>query len=87
MHKCLKNVGSIFSRMMKTVLENQTGRNIITYIDDIVIASKNKEHLVDLVEIFANIHEAKLHLELENVPMESVTPRFKDKSRCISNVC
>jgi hypothetical protein len=67
MPKGLKNAGSIFSRMMKTILENQTGHNIITYIDDIVVASKNKEHLVDLVEIFSNIHEAKLHLDLENV--------------------
>jgi hypothetical protein len=38
----LKNVGSIFSRLTKTVLESQVGRNIFTYVDDIVIASKNK---------------------------------------------
>ena len=37
----LKNVGSTFSRLTKTVLESQVDRNIFTYVDDIVIASKN----------------------------------------------
>jgi hypothetical protein len=45
----LKNAGSTFSRLTKTVLESQVGRNIFTYVDDIVVASKNKEdHLADL---------------------------------------
>jgi hypothetical protein len=38
----LKNDGSTFSRLTKTVLESQVGRNIFTYVDDIVVASKNK---------------------------------------------
>jgi hypothetical protein len=29
----LKNVGSTFSRLSKTVLESQVGRNIFTYVD------------------------------------------------------
>jgi hypothetical protein len=45
----LKNAGSTVSRLTKTVLESQVGRNIFTYVDDIVVASKNKEdHLADL---------------------------------------
>jgi hypothetical protein len=52
----LKNVGSTFSRLTKIVLEGQVGRNIFTYVDDIVVASKSKEdHLVDLAETFANM--------------------------------
>jgi hypothetical protein len=52
----LKNAGSTFSRLTKTVLESQVGRNIFTYVDDIVVASKNKEdHLADLAETFANM--------------------------------
>jgi hypothetical protein len=50
MPKGLKNAGSTFSRLTKTVLESQVGCNIFTYVDDIVVASKNNEdHLADLV--------------------------------------
>jgi hypothetical protein len=59
----LKNAGSTFSRLTKTVLECQVGRNIFTYVDDIVVASKNKEdHLADLAETFANMRDARLRL-------------------------
>jgi hypothetical protein len=59
----LKNAGSTFSRLTKTVLESQAGRNIFTYVDDIVVASKNKEdHLADLAETFANMRDARLRL-------------------------
>jgi hypothetical protein len=55
----LKNVGSTFSRLTKMVLESQVGRNIFTYVNDIVVASKNKEdHLADLAETFANMRDA-----------------------------
>jgi hypothetical protein len=59
----LKNAGSTFSRLTKTVLESQVGRNIFTYVDDIIVASKNKEdHLADLAETFANMRDARLRL-------------------------
>jgi hypothetical protein len=62
----LKNAGSTFSRLTKTVLESQVGRNIFTYVDDIVVASKNKEdHLADLAETFANMRDARLRLNPE----------------------
>jgi hypothetical protein len=62
----LKNVGSTFSRLTKTVLESQVGRNIFTYVDDIVVASKSKEdHLADLAETFANMRDARLRLNPE----------------------
>jgi hypothetical protein len=62
----LKNAGSTFSCLTKTVLESQVGRNIFTYVDDIVVASKNKEdHLVDLAETFTNMREARLRLNPE----------------------
>jgi hypothetical protein len=62
----LKNVGSTFSRLTKMVLESQIGRNIFTYVDDIVVASKNKEdHLANLAETFANMREARLRLNPE----------------------
>jgi hypothetical protein len=62
----LKNAGSTFSRLTKTVLESQVGRNIFTYVDDIVAASKNKEdHLADLAETFTNMRDARLRLNPE----------------------
>jgi hypothetical protein len=62
----LKNAGSTFSRLTKTVLESQVGRNIFTYVDDIVVASRNKEdHLADLAETFANMRDARLRLNPE----------------------
>jgi hypothetical protein len=62
----LKNVGSTFSHLTKTVLESQVSRNIFTYVDDIVVASKNKEnHLADLAETFANMRDARLRLNPE----------------------
>jgi hypothetical protein len=62
----LKNVGSTFSRLTKMVLESQVCRNIFTYVDDIVVASKSKEdHLADLAETFANMRDARLRLNPE----------------------
>jgi hypothetical protein len=62
----LKNAGSTFSRLTKMVLESQVGRNIFTYVDDIVVASKSKEdHLADLAETFANMRDARLRLNPE----------------------
>jgi hypothetical protein len=63
MREALKNAGSTFSRLTKRVLKSQVGRNIFTYVDDIVVASKNKEdHLADLAETFANMCDARLWL-------------------------
>jgi hypothetical protein len=62
----LKNDRSTFSRLTKRVLKSQVGHNIFTYVDDMVVATKNKEdHLVDLAETFANMRDALLRLNLE----------------------
>jgi hypothetical protein len=62
----LKNAGSTFSRLTKRVLEGQVGRNIFTYVDNIFVASKNKEdHLANLTETFANMCDARLWLNPE----------------------
>ena len=59
----LKNAGSTFFRLTKKVLKNHVGRNIFTDVDDIIVASKSKEdHLTDIVETFANMHDARLRL-------------------------
>jgi hypothetical protein len=56
MPKGLKNAGSTFARMTTTVLGKQFLRNIIAYVDDIVVMSKREEdHIEDLKETFANL--------------------------------
>jgi hypothetical protein len=39
----LRNTGPTFCRMMKAALKDQVGQNILSYVDDIVVASKKKE--------------------------------------------
>jgi hypothetical protein len=59
----LKNAGCTFSRMIAILLHPQLQRNILTYVDDIVIKSnQRKDHISDLAETFANLRAANLKL-------------------------
>jgi hypothetical protein len=52
--------------MTNAALTDQVGRNVLSYVDDIIMASKKKENYIsDLVETFANMREAGLRLNLE----------------------
>jgi hypothetical protein len=52
--------------MTKETLLDQVGRNVLSYVDDIVVVSKKREnYITDLAETFANMHEARLKLNLE----------------------
>jgi hypothetical protein len=62
----LRNVGPTFCRMTKVALKDQVGWNIFSYVDDIVVASKEKaSYISDLTETFTNMREAKLKLSPE----------------------
>jgi hypothetical protein len=62
----LKNAGGSFSRMTTKVLHSQIGRNVLTYVDDIIVKStKQKNHIADLQETFANFRQAGLKLNPE----------------------
>jgi hypothetical protein len=51
----LKTADGSFSRMTAKVLISQLGRNVLTYVDDIIIRSmKQQDHISDLQETFAN---------------------------------
>jgi hypothetical protein len=64
----LKNAGGSFSRMTARVLHSQIGKNVLTYVDDIIVKStKQENHIADLQETFANIRQAGLKLNPENV--------------------
>jgi hypothetical protein len=62
----LKNAGRSFSRMTFKVLCTQIGRNVLTYVDDIIVKStKQENHIADLQEAFVNFRKAGLKLNLE----------------------
>jgi hypothetical protein len=66
MPKRLKNAGGSFSRMTAKVLHSQIGRNVLTYVDDIIVKStKQENHVADLQETFANFRRAGLKLNPE----------------------
>jgi hypothetical protein len=62
----LKNAGASFSRITTKVLSSQIGRNVLTYVDDIILKStKQEHHVADLQETFANFRRAGLKLNPE----------------------
>jgi hypothetical protein len=64
----LKNAGGSFNRMTTKVLYSQICRNVLTYVDDIIVKStKQENHIADLQETFANFRQAGLKLNPENV--------------------
>jgi hypothetical protein len=45
----LKNAGGRFSRITAKVLHSQIGRNVLNYVDDIIVKStKQENHIADL---------------------------------------
>jgi hypothetical protein len=66
MHEGLKNAGGSFSRMTAKVLCSKIGRNVLTYINDIIVKStKQENHIADLQVTFANFRKAGLKLNPE----------------------
>jgi hypothetical protein len=62
----LKNAGGSFSRMTVKVLHSQIGRNVLTYVDDIIVKStKQENHVANLQETFANFRQSGLKLNPE----------------------
>jgi hypothetical protein len=61
-----KNAGPSFSRMSTVVLDPQLRRNVLAYVDDIVVSSTVRQnHVADLAETFANLRKANLSLNPE----------------------
>jgi hypothetical protein len=52
--------------MTAKVLHSQIGRNVMTYVDDIIVKStKQENHVTDLQETFANFRKAGIKLNPE----------------------
>jgi hypothetical protein len=66
MPKGLKNARGSFNRMTSKFLSSQIGRNVLTYIDDVIVKStKQENHIANLQETFANFRKASLKLNPE----------------------
>jgi hypothetical protein len=66
MPESLRNAGPTLCRMMKVALKDQVGRNMLSFINDIVIASREKKtYISDLPKSFMNMREARLKLNPE----------------------
>jgi hypothetical protein len=62
----LHNAGSTFCRMIKAALKDQVGRNVLSYVDDIVVVRKKRgNYITNLAETFVNMREARLKLNPE----------------------
>ena len=59
----LKNAGATYQRCMQRCLNEQIGRNVHVYVDDIAVMSRKKADLLeDLREIFDNLRTYKMKL-------------------------
>jgi hypothetical protein len=59
----LKNRGATYQKCVHTVLESKIGRNVESYIDDIVVKSrKHGDLLSDLKETFGNLRKFRMML-------------------------
>jgi hypothetical protein len=52
--------------MTAKILRSQIGKNVLTYVDDVIVKStKQENHIADLQETFANFRRAGLKLNSE----------------------
>jgi hypothetical protein len=66
MPEVLKNARGSFNRMTAKVLHSQIGKNVLAYVDDIIVKStKQENHVADLQETFANFRRDGLKLNPE----------------------
>ena len=65
----LINVGATYQRTMNVVFESQMGRNMESYIDDMIEKSKIvQNHINDLKELFENLRKNNMKLNPEKCP-------------------
>ena len=62
----IKNIGPTYQRLMNHVFQNQIGKNVEVYIDDIIVKSqKPKQHAKDLEQILNILDKYKIKLNLD----------------------
>ena len=59
----LKNAGATYQRAIQTCLDQQIGRNVEAYIDDVVVKTRTADNLItDLEETFSNLSKYRWKL-------------------------
>jgi hypothetical protein len=59
----LRNAGATYQRCMQKCLHNQIGKNVLVYVDDVVIKTKEKDTLIDdLRETLNNLRRFRMKL-------------------------
>jgi hypothetical protein len=54
----LKNAGATYQRAIQACFKRQLNKNVETYVDDVVVKTRNSETLIaDLEETFASLRE------------------------------
>ena len=54
----LKNTGATYQRAIQMCLNQQIGRNVEAYIDDVVVKTKTADNLItNLEETFSNLNK------------------------------
>nr|GFC24560.1 reverse transcriptase domain-containing protein [Tanacetum cinerariifolium] len=62
----LKNAGATYQRLMDKAFENQMGRNIEVYVDDLVIKSHTESEMIrDIAETFQTLRKINMKLNLK----------------------
>jgi hypothetical protein len=62
----LKNAGATYQRTIQQCLQEQIGRNVHAYVDDVVVKTKQSGTLLDdLKETFANLRHYCMKLNPE----------------------
>jgi hypothetical protein len=59
----LKNVGAIYQRLVNRMFQDQIGRNVEIYVDDMLLKSiQAVDHVADLRETFNTLRQYKMKL-------------------------
>jgi hypothetical protein len=54
----LKNAGATYQRAIRACFKRQLNKNVETYVDDVVVKTRNSNTLIaDLEETFASLRE------------------------------
>lgn len=73
----LKNAGATYQKVMDRAFEDQIGRNIEAYVDDIIVKRNAEQDLIqDITEVFAQLQKYNLWLNLKNACSAYKTTSF-----------
>nr|KYP73952.1 Transposon Ty3-I Gag-Pol polyprotein [Cajanus cajan] len=73
----LKNAGATYQRLMNKIFQNQIGKNMEVYVDDMVVKSNDlHNHISDLIEIFHQVRRHDMRLNPEKCVFGVASGKF-----------